>query len=166
MRGAKPMYRAEASDFTDKLLRLGRVVGNEDEFRVWVEDLAHIFEESLESRLRAEEPARPYDIPEVARLARDGRLNQIRLMRNYVAHGNLKAGDEIAIAQILMRFAGVKFIDHDDASRWTRVQVGLLEDLVGLLEDVRKALEEAPVPVPTEPGPTGLHATPLLDGYR
>ena len=164
--GAKPMYRSDAGDFTDKLLRLGRAVGNEDEFRVWVEDLAHIFEESLESRLRAEEPARPYDIPEVAQLARDGRLNQIRLMRNYAAHGNLKPGDEMAIAQILNRFAGVKFIDHDDARRWTQVQLGLLEDLVALLEDVRKALEEAPMPAPPEPRQAGLRATPLVDGYR
>ena len=164
--GAKPIYREDAGDLTDKLLRLGRAIGNEDEFRVWVEDLNQIFQESLESRLRAEEPDRPYDIPEVARIVRDGRLNQIRLMRNLAAHLKVKPEIEMAIARVLMRLAGVRFIDHDDARRWTMVQVGLLEDLVGMLEDVRQAFEEAPMPAPPEPRPTGLRATPLLDGYR
>ncbi len=164
--GAKPMYRADAGDLTGKLLRLGRPVGNEDEFRVWAEDLDQIFQESLESRLRKEEPDRPYDVREVTRLVRDGRLNQIRLMRNHAAHLQVKPEDEIAVARILIRFADVKFIDHDDARRWTRVQVGLLEDVVGVMEDVRRALEHAPMPTLRDPKPTGLRATTAVNGYR
>jgi hypothetical protein len=158
--GANPMYRKDAGDFSDKLLRLGRAVGTEDEFRVWVNDLNQVFEESLDSRLRTDTPPRPYDIADVARLARDGRLNQIRLLRNWAGHMDPK--DEVILAQIFTRFAGRKLIDADDAPRWTQVQVGLLEDLVGFLEDVRKALEEAPMPAP----PSGLRPTPHVDGWR
>jgi hypothetical protein len=163
--GAKPMYRKDDEDFTDKLMRLGRAVVSEDEFRVWVNDLSQVFEESLESRLRTDDPPRPYDIPEVARLVRDGRLDQVRRMRNYAAHADLDPRDEVVIGQILMRFTGKKFLDHDDARRWTQVQTGLLGDLVGMLEDVRKALEDAPMS-PSAPQPAGLRATPYVDGWR
>ena len=158
--GAKPMYRKD-KDFSEKLLRLGRAVETEDEFRLWVNDLHQIFEESLESRLRTESPPRPYDVAEVARLARDGRLNQIRLLRNWAVH-ELEPKDEVIIAHVFMSFAGRKLIDNEDALRWTQVQVGLLDDLVRFLEDVRRALEEAPMPAP----PTGLRATPYVDGWR
>jgi hypothetical protein len=159
------MYRKDDEDFTDKLMRLGRAVVSEDEFRVWVNDLSQVFEESLESRLRTDDPPRPYDIPEVARLVRDGRLDQVRRMRNYAAHADLDPRDEVVNGQILMRFTGKKFLDHDDARRWTQVQTGLLGDLVGMLEDVRKALEDAPMS-PSAPQPAGLRATPYVDGWR
>lgn len=160
--GAKPFYRKADDDFTDKLMRLGRTVGNEDDFRVWVNDLSQVFEESLESRLREEAPPRPYDIPSVIQIVRDGRLNQIRVLRNDAGHVHLSSKDEQYIGQIYMRFADRKFIDHDDGRRWTQVQVGLLEDLVGVLDEVREAFEK----VPSLESKMGLRPGPYIDGWR
>lgn len=162
--GAKPIYRGER-DFTNKLHRLDRKLGNEDDFRAWILDLNQIFQEDLESRLRAPNPPKPYDLPAVAGLIRDGRLNEIRLVRNWAAHDTLSTDDEMEIGRIMTRFAGLKYIDHGDARRWAKLQLSLLKSLVGLLEEVRQALEEEPVPPPKQQ-PAGLRATPLIDGYR
>jgi Mg-chelatase subunit ChlD len=160
--GAKPMYVKTDDDNLAKILRIGRPVRDEDEFRVWVTDLAQMFYELLESRLKESAPARPYDIPEVRELMWDGRMDQIRRLRNYANHASQKPEDEVAIARILMRFAGRKLIDRSDARQWTRVQVGLLDDLVSVLTDVRDTLER--LPLPTQPA--GIRAVPVIDGYR
>jgi hypothetical protein len=157
--GAKAMY--QKIDDTEKLLRIGRPVRNEDDFRIWVTDVDQMFRESLESRLQENSPLKPYEISEVRALIWDGRLDQIRRLRNYASHHTQKPADEMAIAQITMRIVGTKLIEPGDTRRWTRLQVGLLTDLVGLLDDVRKVLDALPPPVTTELTPT----TPVIDGY-
>ena len=158
--GAKAMY--QKLEEVDKLLRLGRAVQDEGEFRVWISDVDQMFRESLDSRLQERTPSRPYDILQVRELMWDGRLDKIRRLRNYMAHLTSKPDDEVAVARILMEFAGTKLIDPDDAQRWTRLQVGLLDDLVGLLNDVQRVLEIAPVPGQ----PDAVRADPHIEGYR
>jgi Mg-chelatase subunit ChlD len=158
--GAKAMY--QKIDDTSKLLRIGRSIQGEDEFRTWVNDLDHMFYEKLESRLLAQKPDKDYDIPQVRTLIWDGRMYQIRLLRNYADHESLKSEDQIAIARIMMRFADTKLINRDDARRWTKVQVGLLEDLVSVLTEVRRTLDSLPLPAQ----PEGVTPTPLVDGWR
>ena len=160
--GAKPMYVATTDDTMRKLFRLGRPVRDEAEFGSWVTDLDHMFRELLESRLQETEPTRPYDLQEVRDLIWDGRINQIRLMRNYVNHVKHKPEEAAVIALIHQRFSGRKLIDEKDARQWTRVQVGLLEDLVDLLTKIYDTLERLPLPTP----PAGVIAAPRIDGYQ
>jgi hypothetical protein len=160
--GAKPMYVKTDDDNLAKLLRLGRAIHDEDEFRVWVTDLNQMFYELLESRLRETDPAQPYEIAEIRELMWDGRMDQIRRLRNWANHSNLKPKDEVAIGIIMMRFAGRKLIKRDDARQWTRVQVGLLEDVVGVLTDACNTFERLPSPAQS----AGVRGVPFIDGYR
>ena len=61
-----------------------------------------------------------------------------------------------------MLFAGAKLINRDDARHWTRVRVGLLEDLVGVLTDVRNLLDRQPL----RAQPAGVLVAPFVDSSR
>lgn len=130
----------------DELMSIDRQLDSVSDFEGWIMALSKYFEQALDSRLREEKPARPYGVPGVYELVRDGRLNRIRELRNYVGHFGAKPAKEAVVGAICQELVGTKFIQPNDGSGWTRLQLGLLAGLVGLLRDLQRLLEAAPIP--------------------
>lgn len=160
--GQEPVY--QDLERADDLLRLGRAVVDEDSFKSWIGNAWQGFEESLHRRLNRQ--PKPGETPDaltpIRELVRDGRLDHIRRLRNYVNHYDPSPDNEAVVGAILHRHVGVKFLPHDDADGWSRLQLGLLAELVALLREMYALLQAMPVP---EKADAVVAFAPPIEGY-
>ncbi|MET9025595.1 vWA domain-containing protein [Nocardia sp. NPDC004168] len=132
----------------NKLLHLGRPLHGARDFTSWIMDCHHAFGETLDRRLKGEQPKEPkdrYGIDGVYDKIRDWRMDAVRRFRNADGHAFVEGRDAELLGAVCLKLTGRKVLADDDAESWTRLQVGLLAGVIEVLRNVKTVLENAPL---------------------
>jgi hypothetical protein len=131
-----------------KLLDLGRPLHGARDFTSWIMDCHQAFGETLDRRLKGEQPKEPkdrYRIDGVYEKIRDWRMDAVRRFRNSDGHAFIESHDAELLGAVCLKLTGRKVLADDDAESWTKLQVGLLAGVVEVLREVKIVLENAPL---------------------
>ncbi|KIF73268.1 hypothetical protein QR77_03405 [Streptomyces sp. 150FB] len=147
----RPIYRQ-----TNDIRALHRVrlpVRSRSAFAAWVLDVHKVFHEQQESALNSPPETCSYPIPGIAEIIWDGRLGRIHTMRLETAHDKVGRNNDNkaeqhqrAIGEIYLALTGRYHLADDDAMGWTRLQLGLMEELAGMLGDIYDVLNAKSAP--------------------
>lgn len=100
---------------------------------------------ATDARARSDRTVRPanYPIPGVVKVACSSEIQDLKLLRNEIAHGELgKAKHTVRLGEIYMQAVGVSYITPEDASRWSEMQLFVLREFHGVIIKFLEAYRE------------------------
>jgi hypothetical protein len=82
-----------------------------------------------DARARSDRSVKPanYPTPDVVNVACSAEVQDLKLLRNEIAHGELaKAKETIRLGEVYLQAVGVSYIEPGDAARWSEMQLFVL----------------------------------------
>jgi hypothetical protein len=116
-------------------------------FAGWVSGLSKAFDESLHRGLRSESAKSAdgeYPLAGVKEIVRDGRLHNVKLIRNDLLHKweDKSAGIKQRTSALYSEATGAVWLESSDEPAWLRLQVHLARQVVGVLTELTALLRE------------------------
>ena len=87
---------------------------------------------ATDAKARSDRTVRPanYPISDVVNVVCSSEIQDLKLLRNEIAHGELgKAKHTMRLGEIYMQAVGVSYITPEDASRWSEMQLFIMKFL-------------------------------------